>query len=139
MQGPSGCGKEKSLLGRNICKSVSFHYMSVQQCLLARQNEGRGAPGVPSPYLALQGSPPHLLQVPGKMGGPLCLAPSSAAGERGEHCMPAGALLLQGDPGDTSWQQERAASYSMDLALVARRMNVTSYRVILLTKSPHSK
>lgn len=35
--------------------------MSVQQCLLACQDEGRGAPGVPPPYLALWEPLPQLL------------------------------------------------------------------------------
>lgn len=60
-QGPSRCGKEKSLLGSNICRSMSLHSESVQQCLLVHQEERSTAIGRPSPYLALQELLPQLL------------------------------------------------------------------------------
>lgn len=117
-QEPSRCEEEKSLLGRNICKSASLHSVSVQQCLLAHQDEGRGAPGVPPPYLALQESLPQLLvlalAVPGGprgAGRPSVLSTLKRSGKEGGVLCAWGASPAPGRPNrDTGWQREHATS-----------------------------
>lgn len=117
-QEPSRCGKEKSLHGRNLCKSASLHSASVQQCLLTRQGGARGAPGVPPPHLALQKSLPQLLvfalAVPGGprgAGRPSALSTLRCSRKERRVLCAWGCSPALGTPNrDAGWQQDHATS-----------------------------